>query len=792
MAEDQTETALPRAVSVTLLLVVSLISVPATVAATAQSASNVDGMADDQSVDAPPYQRELEAKAQASGAAGDFVQARVLWEHLATTYADTGNVEGQADALRRSGESSLALGELPRALISLTRAWEIAEAGAGPPVKATIANSLGYAYGLSGQRDRGQALLESSASVAERLGDSALLAAATNNLGNLLAGEGRLSQAAMEYRRAINAAAGAGDESLSARASANLARVYLDLGEDEQAKRLLGEASERLEARPWSHQKAYTLISLGRLQARLTVNQGAIGHDAARRAQALFSEAAAIADQLGDLRGQSYAYGYMGELYEQARRYEEALELTQRAAFAAQRVDAADALYRWYWQSGRILVAQGDTEAAISAYRQAVYTLESIRQDLNADLRSSGLSFRESVGPVYFELADLLLRRASLERDQQQADLDRIAARDTVELVKGAELEDYFQDDCVAAFKARSAGIEGVGERTAVIYPIVLEDRTELLLTLPDGLKQFRADVEEDSLTAEVRELRHKLEKRTTHEYYPHARQVYEWLIRPLQAELARQRIDTLVVVPDGPLRTIPFAVLHDGESFLIDRYALATTPGLTLTDPTPLARSRIEVLASGLTDAVQGFSALPHVDTELRTIQELYDPTVVLENEDFVLPKVEREVTGEPFSIVHIASHGQFSSDVDDTFLLTYDAKIGMDTLEQIVSRTRFREEGIELLTLSACETATGDDRAALGLAGVAVKAGARSALATLWTVNDPAAAALVVEFYRRLKDPGVSKGRALREAQLSLADERRYWHPSYWSPFLLIGNWL
>ena len=107
-------------------------------------------------------------------------------------------------------------------------------------------------------------------------------------------------------------------------------------------------------------------------------------------------------------------------------------------------------------------------------------------------------------------------------------------------------------------------------------------------------------------------------------------------------------------------------------------------------------------------------------------------------------------------------------------------------------MERTRFRDEPIELLTLSACETAMGDDRAALGLAGIAVRAGARSALATLWTVNDQAAANLIGEFYRQLAQPGISKAEALRRAQVSLLEERPYQHPGYWSPFLLISNWM
>ena len=126
-------------------------------------------------------------------------------------------------------------------------------------------------------------------------------------------------------------------------------------------------------------------------------------------------------------------------------------------------------------------------------------------------------------------------------------------------------------------------------------------------------------------------------------------------------------------------------------------------------------------------------------------------------------------------------------------SFLLAYDSKISMNELAAVIGATRFREERpLELLTLSACRTAAGDDRAALGLAGVALRSGARSALATLWSVNDQASTDLITEFYTQLAKPAVSRAEALRRAQLKLLGVHHYRHPSYWSPFVLISSWL
>ena len=198
-----------------------------------------------------------------------------------------------------------------------------------------------------------------------------------------------------------------------------------------------------------------------------------------------------------------------------------------------------------------------------------------------------------------------------------------------------------------------------------------------------------------------------------------------------------------------------------------------------------------MKVFAAGLSLAVQGFPALPHVETELQAIKQLYGSEPLL-NQQFVVPALEHALQASPFSIVHLASHAQFAGEADETFVLTFDGRLSLDHLDQFIGLFRFHDTPLELLTLSACETAAGDDRAALGLAGVAIKAGARSVLATLWAVHDQAAAALVSEFYTHLQRSSVSRAQALRSAQTRLLADQRYQHPAYWSAFLLLNNWL
>jgi len=198
-----------------------------------------------------------------------------------------------------------------------------------------------------------------------------------------------------------------------------------------------------------------------------------------------------------------------------------------------------------------------------------------------------------------------------------------------------------------------------------------------------------------------------------------------------------------------------------------------------------------MRVLALSLTEAVQGFPALPSVSEEMSMLRGMFNTTALVDD-SFRLDALERQLKDEPFTIVHFASHGEFGGEPHKTFLLTFDGKLTMDRLDHFIGLFRFRDKPLELLTLSACDTAEGDDRAALGLAGIAVKAGARSAVATLWNINDPASAELVGEFYRHLQDPTVSRAAALQRAQLKTLANPRYDHPGFWAAFLLINNWL
>jgi len=726
---------------------------------------------------------------------GAFEQAAVNWTEAVGQYQQAGKAKEQGEALILLAQAYQSMGHYSDAFQSLKSALALAEQGHDSPRLAVVLGSAGNLYLAAGKNEEAEVYLRKALLLAKDLDSPALSAVILNNLGNLLTSQKKYPEALAAYRESFSLAKATKNSGLAARALINAATASSQNGQYKEAREWLDQAAEQIQSIEPSHDKAYTMITIGLAYQHLRASRPDLKETLLLKASELFSDAAALADRIGDPRASSYALGYLGSIYEGERRYDEALDITRRAVFAAQQAVSPEALYRWHWQTGRLLKVQGKPEEAIAAYRRAVYALQSIRPERSPGFAVAQASFRESVGAVFFELADLLLKQAASIPEPEQYEPYLVEAREVVESFKVAELRDYFRDECVDAARARTTSLEMLSRSAVIVYPIILPDRLELLVSLPGAskriLRRIPVAVDADTLTREVRAFRQKLEKRTTHQYLPHAQQLYNWLVRPLEPSLAAIHIDTLVFVPDGSLRTIPMAALHDGNQFVIAKYAVATTPGLTLTDPRPIKRQAVRALAVGLTDAVQNFPPLPNVSEELRTVHRLY-PGMLLLNEEFKLPRLETELQEGEFSIVHIASHGQFDNDVRKTFLLTFDDKLTMDRLDQFVGLLRYRDEPLSFLMLSACETAAGDDRAALGLAGVAIKAGASSAVATLWFINDQASSNLVSDFYRELQKPGTTKALALQRAQVKMLDDPIYNHPAYWAPFLLLNNWL
>lgn len=716
--------------------------------------------------------------------AGEMAVAAQEWSEAVRLARLVRAPEIEAQALTRRGELYRTQGYVRNADADLRAALAQAEASGDQGLIAAASGALGNLELGVRQTEEAERLLRRSHDLASRIGDRSVLAASANDLGNLYAQSGREAAAAASYAEA-SANAATGDAAFAATVDVNAARLAFRQNDAAKGRTLLARAVDRLQPLSPAYNVAMALLAAG---SAAFEHQGGVSAADRQLAERAFRAAAAAADGLRNPSLSSLARGELGKLYADSGRAGDAQRLTDTALFAAQQAAAPELSYRWDWQQARLAKGQGKWDVALAGYRRAVAELQSVRQDIPVDYRNGHSSYQSTFGPLYLEFSDLLLRRSAADPAHAAPLISE--ARDTIEALKASELQDYFRDSCVASFEAQRQSVQTVAPGTVIIYPISLPDRLELLLSFGEEQRQVTVPLTAATLRNEVQQFRELLEKRTTNEYLVPARQLYDQLIRPIDPLLAAHHVDTLVIVPDNALRVIPFGALFDGGHFLIERYATAIVPGMKLVAPKPFAAGPRVALVLGISQGVQGFADLPNVSQEVAAVHRLEGGNELV-NSQFTGARFDAELKDTAYNIVHIASHGQFGDTPQRTFLLAYDGELNMDKIEQDIKYGERRESALELLVLSACETATGDDRAALGLAGVALKAGARSALASLWYVSDQAAGDLVVDFYRGLQT-GQSKAHALQAAQRQLIASQRYAHPAYWAPFLLIGNWL
>jgi len=774
----------------------------------------------------------LEVKGQLELSGGQSEQALETWKQAGDAYQEIADFTGVTRTQIDRAQAMQQLGLYHRAIDTLTAVGATLQNQPDSVLKARGLQSLGECLRVVGDLERSQAVLQQSLIVAEKVRSTEASAATLISLGNLARVRQQPETALDFYQRALKTSTlpntqiqallnqlslltdqkrsqakilAAQIQPLIAKMPPSRTAVYAKINLARNGLKILQQNRGKTEDRdqipntsatwPLIPTTEFTLsvvegLRINSVEGFSTISQFSIPNyqDTAQ----LLADSVQVAHSLKDQRAEAYALGNLGKIYEENQQWPEARKLIEKALLLSQAISAPDLAYQWQWQLGRILKNQGQTPGALASYTQAVTTLDSLRTDLVTISSDVQFSFRESVEPVYRELVSLLLQPTAGNKQIEQSAL--IQARQVIESLQVAELDNFFLDTCS---QVRPIEIDKIDPQAAVFYPIILPDRLEVIVRLPGKpLRHYTAFVGEDKVEETLTKMRvgltRNLLRRALTTFLEPSQQVDNWLIRPIESDLAASGVKTLVFISDGSLRNIPMATLHNGEQYLAEKYSVAVAPALQLVDAKPLAKEKFKIL----TEARQGFDALPGVAWELQSIGAAI-PTTKLLNQSFTESNLKAAISSVPFSIIHLATHGEFSSKSENTFILAWDDRINAKELNNLLQRHKKDDRAIELLVLSACRTAVGDRRAALGLAGVAVRAGARSTLASLWYVSDDATAVLMTKFYQELAQSqttgnSITKAEALRRAQQALMRDDRFSHPYFWSAFVLVGNWL
>ncbi|MFK8184882.1 MAG: CHAT domain-containing protein [Phormidesmis sp.] len=736
----------------------------------------------------------LNAQGQQAIANSQPEVALEYWQQAEAAYRSAGDQRGiwgsqinQAKALQTLGFYRRAQGQLAKTTAGLSRQ-------PSSLLKINAWLTYGRGFRLLGEFDSAQLYLEEGLKLAQELSNQPYQQTAHLYLGNALAAKQQWKQAKAQYDQAT---ALTGPLQLTARLRQLQTLIHLNQDADirPQAQLLM----QRFMAEEASPTRVHLILDLVQWLLQYAPDTlSAIATDT------LFKTTILQANALGDTRAESYGWGYLGRWHEQQHQWTAAIQETQTALSLAQNINADELRYQWEWQQGRIARSQGKRQEAIAHYSNAINSLHNLRQDIVAITRDVQFSFRDQIEPIYRDLVELMLppvtakdvlgqtidKRSSREKENLQNSLEQ--ARHTLEDLQLAELNNFFREPCLESVPQ---AIETLDPTAAVLYPIILPDRFSVILSIPNRpLRYYSQAISQASAEADIQAMLNSARVTSfTQERLNAAQQMYQWLIEPAEATLQANGIQTLAFVLDDSLRNLPIAALHNGEHYLIEDYQLAISPGLQLLKVNKVKQptAKNSVLIGGLSDSKDGRPPLIGVEQEVAHVKQLLDSRVLL-NQTFTNTAIISQTQKQSFDIVHLATHAQFGETEAETFIETWDDILRISQLRQLLTQQKVRGRLPALLVLSACDTAQGNNQTALGMAGLAVRAGAQSTLATLWSVNDQATATFIQQFYDGLINRNLTKAGAVRYAQQQLIRSPEFNHPFYWAPFVLVGDWL
>ncbi|MDY7005931.1 MAG: CHAT domain-containing protein [Cyanobacteriota bacterium] len=708
-------------------------------------------------------------------------------------------------------------------------------------------NKIAVVYDAQGKYFKALEYYQQAFKNAQKDRDSENILSILNNIGLMYSQLGLYEQAIDSYKQALKK-----NPAEKSKIFSKIGAIYRHLKKDSQALESYQEALE-------IYQENQDNIGI----AKTLNNIGLIYREQEKYSQALeqHQQALAIQEEEGDRDGKVLTLHNIGRIHQESNKYPESLKFLTHSLIIDRQLDRKERERIHLANLGKLLETKNQSELAIIFYKQSINITESIRKDLKVLPVEQQEAYVESVGETYRNLAGLLLQKKRAIEAHQIIDLLKVQEifeqmgslqidnhkyselpfleseelfwKKYSQLIETAsdtenqnqleeqllEIIDFFDSEKVKSIVSEleedaenqklSSDIvfslqfelkEHQKKNTVVLYPLVLEDRLELILVSSNSPPVHRTvSVKRRDFNQAIIELKVGLINRNNSQSDKRVMlagfKLYNWLIKPLEKELRLAKIETIIYVPDSQLRYIPLAALYDGKKWLAERFEINNITAASLMDLEPRENFQPVILAGALTEGSYQFQVgrrrfefegLPFAGVEVENIGQIFPETNKLLGNDFT--KKAMELNMDSYNIVHFATHSAFvNGHPEESFILFGDGDRA--TLGDVKD---WNLKDVELVVLSACQTALGKDigngQEILGFGYRVQEAGAAAALASLWLVDDQATHEFMSYFYAAL-NKGLSKVESLREAQINMINSE-YNHPYYWAPFILIGN--
>ena len=788
----------------------------------------------------------------------EYQQALEHYQQALEIRQELGHQHRIAATLHNIGKVYYHLSQYPQALESLNQALEMRQQLGDSAAIGPTLNEIAVVYDTQGKYPKALEFYQEALEIAQQEKDSANISAILSNIGLVYSQFGQYKQAINFYQQVLQT-----NSQTKGTISNNIGAVYRRL-------KKFPKALEYYQQALVIHQKnqdrlaiATTLDNIGVIYREQGKNSQALEYH---------QQALNIREKFGDKEGQAATLHNIGIVHRESGQHSKSLQFLTHTLIIDKELGNRDGERITLANIGKLLERKNQPELAIIFYKQSVNITEDIRQDLKVLPAEQQEAYVESVAEIYRTLADLLLQEkraieahqildllkvqeifeymGSLESDQHEYRefplleleetfwkkytqlMDKIGKSDAqnqkISPEKLLDIHNYIHSNEVRKIVSEldqnaqsqklssqmlvwlQAELQEHGEEnTVVLYPLLLEDRLELILVTANSDPVHRTVfLNKKELHQAITQLRSGLTNRnrakllskqdnqqSDPQVIQPALKIYNWLIKPIETHLKLTKAKTIIYAPDGKLRYVPLAALHDGEKWLIERFKINNITAASLMDLTPREEINSMILAGALTEGNYNFKVgkkqfefdgLPFAGVEVEKLAAMFPETNKFLGNSFT--KETMRLHMGKHNILHFATHSAFvNGHPEESFIL-----FGDGTRATLPEVQTWNLKDVELVVLSACQTGVGKELGngveILGFGYQMQVAGAAASLATLWRVDDQGTHEFMNDFYVALKNGG-SKAEAVRKAQISMINNE-YNHPYYWAPFILIGN--
>ncbi len=778
---------------------------------------------------------------------GKYRETLQKFEQALLIFREIKDLKGEAPTLNNIGSVYTILGQYQKAIAYHQQSLPIQKQIGDREGEGSTLNNLGGANDYLGKYQKAIEFYRQALAIHKQIGNRRGEAKSLNNLGGAYDSLGQYQKAIEFYQQSLALKKQLGDRNSEGTSLNNIGFAYSNLGQYQKAIEYYQQHLAIAKQNGDRNAEGTSLNNLGGAYNNLGQSQKAIEY---------YQQSLAIKKQIGERNGEGSSLNNLGGAYSNLGQYQKAIEYYQQSLAIKKQIGDRNGEGTALNNLGTSFAKLNQPELAILFYKQSINVRESIRKDILGLSKDEQKSYLDTIEKDYRVLADLLLKQGRVMEALQVLDLLKVQElEDYLKNIKGSdrtaqgvrilEPEKALSGQLSAISFEKSADINRqlasqlkqlptseinkvpdylnqIPQGSVLLYPLILKDRLEIILFSPNTLPISRTvNISKDKLEELIKDYRKGLLNDSYDTYKIPATELYNLVIKPIEAELVQAKATTILYAPDGQLRYVPLAALYDGKQFLIEKYQISNLIAYSLSDFSPKPKNQPNILAGAFGGRAGemkfGQNGLPATIKEVQAIASSFQNSVTLTEEKFSRQAIEAKFKNH--NILHLATHAEFNTGAPDNSFIIF----GNGDKIRLSEITDWQIPNIDLIVLSACQTGEGklgDGVEILGFGYQVQKAGAKTAIASLWKVDDEGTQALMQRLYESLRQENMTSSKALQQAMIAMINSDRKGsgsdrdlnpraagiriigtlptnapklsHPSYWSAFILIGNGL